>query len=59
MVESIYSSLYQLLVETIFGGSLEGVTFGEFFCQGISTIACACLIALPFIVVWRIIRIFI
>lgn len=59
MVESVYSSIYNILVNTIFGGSLEGVTYGAFFCEGIATICCAILVALPFIIVWRIVRRFI
>lgn len=55
-MNGIYNMCYKLLVDNIFGGSLEGIAFGEFFCQGISIVACAFLIAVPFIIVWRVIR---
>lgn len=56
MLNSVYSGIYNLLVEGIFGGSLDGVTYGAFFCEGIAIIACALLVALPFVFVWRVIR---
>lgn len=56
MMTNIYKGIYDLLVNGIFGGSLEGVTYGQFFVEGFSIIACALLLLLPFIIVWRIIR---
>ena len=53
---SIYQSIYTLLENSIFGGTASTATYGVFFCEGISIIACALLVALPFVLVWRIIR---
>ncbi len=56
MLQSVYQSLYELLSDAIFSGNPSAATYGVFFCEGIATVACAVLVALPFIVVWRIIR---
>ncbi len=56
MLQSIYQSLYDLLSNSIFGGNPSAATYGVFFCEGISIVSCAFLVALPFLIVWRIIR---
>lgn len=59
MLNSAYQSIYDLLSNAIFNGVPSAATYGEFFCEGIAIIACAVLVALPFVVIWRIIRRFI
>ncbi len=59
MLNGAYQSVYELISNSIFGGDPSAATYGVFFCEGIATIACAVLLALPFLVVWRIIRRFI
>lgn len=57
----IFQGFYELLVNMIFGGAenLSQWFYGDFFCQGIATIACVLLIAFPFVIVWRIIKRFV
>lgn len=59
MVTSIYSNIYSLLENVIFGGTASSATYGVLICEGVSAVVCCLLIALPFIIVWRIIRRFI
>lgn len=56
MTSSIYQSIYSLLENAIFGGTASSAAYGVLICEGVSAIACCVLIALPFIIVWRIIR---
>ena len=56
MLQSVYQSLYELLSNSIFGGDPSAATYGVFFCEGISIVACAFLVAVPFLIVWRILR---
>lgn len=53
---SMYQAFYDLLVDKIFSGSIEGIAYGDFFCSGLSIIACGLLVALPFIILWRLFR---
>lgn len=52
----MYEQLYQILVTAIFDGSPDLYTYGEFFCEGIATVVCAFVVALPFIIAWRFIK---
>ena len=52
----MYQGIYNLLVQQIFNGSLEGIAYGELFCQGISIIACGLLVLLPFFILWRLLK---
>lgn len=52
----MYQALYQLLVDKIFNGSLEGIAYGDFFCSGLSIVFCGFLVALPFVILWRLFK---
>lgn len=54
----IYDSIYALVEKYIFG-SIEVGSYQELVCIAVSTVFSIFVIALPFLVVWRIIRIFI
>lgn len=56
MLTNGYQTIYDLISNAIFGGNPAVATYGVFFCEGIATIACALLLALPFLIVWRILR---
>lgn len=56
MVNSIYGQIYNLLETAIFGGEASSAVYGVLICEGVSAIACCLLLALPFIIVWRVIR---
>lgn len=56
MLTNAYQSLYNLISTAVFGGDPSIATYGEFMCEFVTVIACSFLIALPFIVLWRIIR---
>ena len=53
---NIYSSIYDLLVNQVFGGSVAAGSPPEFICTMISTFACTFLISIPFIATWKIIK---
>lgn len=53
---SIYDSIYQLLVNQVFGGSVSVGSSPEFICTMISTFACTFLICIPFIATWKIVK---
>lgn len=55
-MQGIYQMCYDLLKEAIFAGDFSGAVYAEFFCQGISVLACAFLISVPFLILWRVIR---
>lgn len=52
----LYEQFYTLVRELIFGASVEEFVWAEFISQAIAACGCVLLIAIPFIVVWRIIR---
>lgn len=52
----MYQSIYNLLVNHIFNGDISNIAYGEFFCSGISIVACGLLTLLPFFILWRIIK---
>lgn len=55
---SIYQTIYDL-IETYIFTSVEVGTYQELICIALSSCACIFLIALPFLIVWRIIRLFV
>lgn len=55
---NIYQQFYTLLNDYIFGSTVVAGTYEDLVCITVSTISCLILVALPFIVVWRIIRVF-
>lgn len=56
MASGAWTEIYNLISTAVFNGDPSAFTYGELFCEGFAFIACAFLIAIPFIVVWRIIR---
>ncbi len=59
MLNGAYQSIYELISNAIFNGAPDTATYGIFMCESISAIACTFLLALPFLIVYRIIRRFI
>lgn len=55
-MEGMYIQFYELLKNIIFGTSIGEYVWAEFICQAIAAIGCLILIAIPFLIVWRIIR---
>lgn len=53
---SIYQSLYDLINTYIFGSSIVAGSFQELVAILFSTFGCVFLVALPFMVVWRLIK---
>ena len=56
MMSDIYNQFYTLLSNAFFNGVPTAVTYGEFFCEGIAIVACALLLAMPFLFVWRVVK---
>ena len=54
---NIYQTFYDLIVNHIFGGSVVVGSHQELVCILVSTIACIFIIAIPFLVVWKVIKI--
>lgn len=55
MNNGIYQMCYELVAQYVYGSSpLE--SYQELVCIGISTFACLFVMALPFILVWRVIK---
>lgn len=52
----MYNTIVDLLNNAIFDGNMTATTYGEFFVTGFATIACAILVLLPFLMIWRIIK---
>lgn len=52
----MYQDFVTLLTNLIFGGSVEGTMYGSLIVEGMAAICTVLLVALPFILVWRIIR---
>lgn len=52
----MFESFYNLLSDFIFDGNPSLYAYGEFFCQGISTVAVALLVLLPFVIVYRLLK---
>ena len=55
---NVYQTFYDLLNQYIFGNTVATGTYQDLICVICSTVACLVVVALPFIVVWRIIRVF-
>lgn len=53
----IYQPIYDLVNTYIYGGTVAVGSYQELCCIAVSTIGCLFVMALPFIIVWRIIRI--
>lgn len=53
---NIYQALYDLLNQYVFGNSVVVGTYPDLLCTLISGTACVFLVALPFLVVWKIIK---
>lgn len=51
----IYDTIYQLIEQYIYGSVVAG-SYQELVCIMVSTAACLFIIALPFIIVWRVIK---
>lgn len=56
-MSNIYQTLFDLLNTYIFGGTVVGGTYQELVCILVSVIACLFCMALPFLVVKKIIDI--
>lgn len=56
MLTNAYQMIYDLISNAIYGGDPTISAYGEYMVELVSVIACTLLIALPFIVIWRIIR---
>ena len=52
----MYNDIKDLIVQLVFNGSTAGTMYGDFMAEAIAAIATCLLIAIPFIIVWRIIR---
>lgn len=55
-MEGLYKQFYDLLVSVLFGADVNAYAWADFICQMLSAVACVVLIAIPFIIVWRVIR---
>lgn len=53
---NIYQTCYDLINNHVFGGSVVAETYQDLVCILVSTIAVLFLVSLPFLVVWRIIK---
>lgn len=53
---NIYQSIYDLINTYVYGGEIVAGSYMELVAILFSTAACLFLMALPFIVVWRIIK---
>lgn len=54
---NIYQSIYDLINTYVYGGEIVAGSYTELVAIAFSTAACLFLMALPFIVVWRIIKV--
>lgn len=53
---SIYDSIYDLLNQYIFGGNIIPSSIQDSSCSLVSTALCLFVVAIPFIMVWRLIK---
>lgn len=56
MANGAFAEVYELISSALFNGSPEAYTYGALICEGFAAIFSIALVALPFVVVWRIIR---
>lgn len=54
---SVYQSLYDLISTYIFGGNIVANSYQELVTILISTCGCIFLISIPFLIVWKIIKV--
>jgi Fe2+ transport system protein B len=54
----MFNQIYDILSTFLFNGDMSTFAYSELICQGISGILCSVLVLLPFIIVWRFIRVF-
>lgn len=54
-MNGIYQTCYDLVAQYIYGAVDVG-TYQELVCIAVSTCACLFVMALPFVLVWRVIR---
>lgn len=59
MTSNIYQALFDLINTYVYGGSVVAGSYQELVCIAVSTAATLFMIALPFLVVWRFIRLFV
>lgn len=52
----MYQAMVELIRDMVFGGSLDGTTYGVLICEGFAAFACVVLLAFPFLISWRVIR---
>lgn len=55
---NIYQTCYDLINTYIYGGGVVAETYADLVCIALATLACVVTFALPFIVAYRILRIF-
>lgn len=57
-MSSIFDEIYNIILNGVFGGDISSHIYADFFCEAGSFIFCAFLVALPLLVVWRVIKLF-
>lgn len=55
---NIYQALYDLIDTYIYGGSVVADTYQDLVCIILATCGCLFMVALPFVIIWRIVRVF-
>ena len=55
---NIYQGIYDLLNQYVFGNTIVEGSYQDLIVIFLSTCACVFLVVLPFVVVWRIMRVF-
>lgn len=55
---SIYQSIYDIINQYIFGMSIVSGSYQDLVAIFLSSVACIFFFALPLVIVWRIIRVF-
>lgn len=53
---SIYDNIYNLLNQYVFGGNIIPSTVQDSSCSLIATALCIFVVAIPFVLVWRVIK---
>lgn len=53
---NIYQAIYDLINGYVFGGTVAVETYPDLVCIALSTMACIFVMALPFVLVWRCIK---
>lgn len=55
-MNGFYLQLKEIISNFLFNGTPESAIYGNFIIEAIPAVLCTVLMALPFIIVWRIIR---